>query len=193
VEPGDCIIDVGADVGIFAIHAGRSGAHGYLGFEPNYENYRCARFNARLCWNGHAGNVKVCHQAVSDKFGRATFYIGNGITAHGLIDRNLDEIVSEIETVTLDSLWATGRVKQADYLKVDCNGSEAKVFDGLSADNLARLRKISVQYHHVLDDLRPGWFFAFHRRLREAGFATEIKTINVWGDSVIIAWRSGGR
>lgn len=189
VEQGDVVIDVGADIGIFAIHAGNSGASRYYGFEPNEPNRVCLLHNVKLGRNGSVPVSQVYGYAVSDKIGKAVFWEGNGITAHGLIDRHLDEPSRPVETVTLDWLFAKEPLNAVGLLRVDCNGSEAAVFDGLSPANLAKVRKVVVQYHHVLDQLRPDWYGQFLKRLRGAKFSVGLKPFNEYGDNVILAWR----
>ena len=137
----------------------------------------------------HGAHATIFNCAVSDTIGEAVFWEGNGITAHGLIDRKLGEKSRMVKTVTLDWLFDEGIVDQIDHLKLDCNGSEAAVFDGLSDNNLAMVRKIAMQYHHALDDLRPGWYDAFRQRLRDAGFEFKLQDKNEFGDSALVAWR----
>lgn len=190
VQPGDTVVDVGADIGIFAIHARRCGAARYIGFEPNSANRACLKYNALIGWDEDSqANVHIFKQAVCDKVGKATFWNGFGITAHGLIDRHLNEDPTPVQTVTLDWLFGKKLFTHIDYLKIDCNGSEAAVFDGLSDDNLAKVNRISMQYHHVLNDLRPGWHDALLQRLHDHGFATEIKSKNEFKDNVTLAWK----
>jgi FkbM family methyltransferase len=189
VEKGDVVVEVGADVGVYAIHAGREGAAQYVGFEPHPANYECAKHNSALGRPGFGECVTLFPFAVSDCCQFAPLYTGNGITANGLIDRGNGENSIRVRTVTLDWLFGQKLFDYVDCLKIDCNGEEAKVFDGLSPSNLAKVRKIAIQYHHVLDNLRPGWVFAIQKRFREAGFTTKVKGINEWGDCVILAWR----
>jgi len=188
-EKGDVAVEVGADIGIFAIHAGACGVSQYIGFEPNIQNHTCAKHNATIGRDGFGEYAIVYNWAVSNIVDDADFYEGNGITAHGLIDQGMDENKRTVHVVTLDWLFDIGIIEWIDFLKVDCNGSEAAVFDGLSDANLAKVKKISVQYHHLLDDFRPGWYGIFRQRLRDNNFNFKIQTVNEFGDSVLVAWR----
>ena len=189
VEKGDVVVEVGADVGIFAVHAGACGASKYIGFEPNMANFTCAKYNAGIGRTGFKKHATVFNYAVCDTVGTAAFFEGNGITAHGLIDRGKGEYNRPVTTVTLDWLFDQGMVDHIDFLKCDCNGGERAVFDGLSDDNLGKIKKVSMQYHHVLDDIAPGWYGNFRQRISGAGFKFRLQTINEFGDSVLVAWR----
>ena len=50
-----------------------------------------------------------------------------------------------VQSITLDSLFENGAVDKIDFLKIDVEGSELLVLDGLSDENLSKINKISME------------------------------------------------
>lgn len=70
------------------------------------------------------------------------------------------------QAMTLDQLFETQRLESVDLLKVDVEGAERAVFEGLSQPHLERVRQLVVE---VSPDQKP-WLPAFEARLSRAGF-----------------------
>ena len=68
--------------------------------------------------------------------------------------------------MTLDQLFELRGLEQVDLLKVDVEGAERDVFEGLSDANLQRVRQLVVE----ISPAHKRWLEAFERRLRRAGF-----------------------
>lgn len=70
------------------------------------------------------------------------------------------------EAMTLDQLFDEQRLDVVDLLKVDVEGAECAVFEGLSQPHLERVRQVVVE---VSSDRKP-WLPALEGRLSRAGF-----------------------
>ncbi len=142
LRPGDSFVDIGANIGWYTIvAAARVGSTGRVyAFEPAAENFKLAVQNVAL--NGLA-NVRLEHAAVSDQPGSAALFL----SAENLGDHRLYESAEErgYETVPVTSLDAYFADKPGSIrlVKMDTQGSEAKIFNGLSAD-LFRQRGIEA-------------------------------------------------
>jgi hypothetical protein len=55
------------------------------------------------------------------------------VTAYKKFVRRIDDVLAE-----------TGKI---DFLKVDCEGGEYQIFDGISKKSAGKIRKISMEYH----------------------------------------------
>jgi FkbM family methyltransferase len=131
IRPGNVVIDVGANIGLWSMGAARRvGTTGEVhAFEPVPDNMR--RLSEHLRLNGIA-QVTRQQRALADTAGQATFYTPtNGNSgAGGLAARAGVEAAIEVPVVTLDEYCAERRLHRVDVLKVDVEGGETLVFRG---------------------------------------------------------------
>jgi len=129
VEPGSVVVDCGAHIGVHAVLAGRRTGPGgrVFAIEPAPPNLGPLRANVAA--NGLAENVDVIDGAASDSSGTETIYLHTELDQSGmtLVAERFREAV-EVRRVVLDEVLDGRRV---DVLKVDVEGAEALVLDGL--------------------------------------------------------------
>jgi FkbM family methyltransferase len=130
---GEVFYDVGANIGFFALvgarHVGPSGA--VYAFEPVPDNARAIRDSAEL--NGLA-NLEVVEKAAGRAAGRDRLLLVEDLSwshleSQGWHPRTLDTL--EIEIVTIDDLVAAGRLRPPDLVKIDVEGAEIDVLEGM--------------------------------------------------------------
>lgn len=134
LRPGHVFYDIGSNVGFFALIAARAvgGAGQVYAFEPAPDTADCLRANVQR--NGFR-NVTVLEMAVGATAGTAEFFITKhpgGPTLKGQ-DKALDlkkRIPVRVETI--DRLIATGRIAPPDVVKIDVEGAELDVLQGMS-------------------------------------------------------------
>ncbi len=133
---GGTAIDVGANQGFFAYALSRI-ADRVIAFEPNPDYARFARWMLR-------GRAAVHEFALSDKPGRATFYVplsdkGKALHFAGNLKRTHSQFRNmktyAVEVRTLDSF----DLRDVRFIKADVEGSEREVLDGARA-TIARER-----------------------------------------------------
>lgn len=131
IRPGDTLIDVGANTGLWALGAAvRVGPVGTVhAFEPVPDNFE--RLTRNLALNGLA-NVICQKLALADRSGHTVFYAATdensgigSLTKRGEADRLI-----EIEMTTVDEYCAAQSISQVDLMKVDVEGAELLVFRG---------------------------------------------------------------
>jgi hypothetical protein len=59
-------------------------------------------------------------------------------------------VINYSPILSMDYLFSTGVFDKIDFLKIDCEGAEKEIFEGLSDDNLKRIKKISLEFHKNL-------------------------------------------
>ena len=120
LQPGDLFVDVGSNVGSYALWAADAGAR-VIAVEPSPEAARRLRRNVAL--NDFPITVREC--GLADRPGRLTLSTGQDTTNHLLLDP--DAVGDSIEVDTLDNLigdrFVTG-------VKIDVEGAERLVLDG---------------------------------------------------------------
>ncbi len=133
VAPGMVVYDIGANIGLFALLAGRLvGETGsVVAFEPSPENAHALRANVDA--NGMT-HVSVHEAAVCSRTGRARFLqVAEQSWSH-LADRGLHpdtEAIIEVDVVAVDDLIERGTLRPPDVVKIDVEGSELDVISGM--------------------------------------------------------------
>ncbi len=145
LQPGDCVVDVGAHIGLYAVAmAKRLGPNGKVyAFEPDAGNRAFLIEHTRL--NGLARRVICLPVAVSSSDGLIGFAANSNSESH--IAMNDHGATSEVVAIRLDTLFRSARV---DILKIDVEGFEEHVLRGatdLLSDFTRRPRLICIEVH----------------------------------------------
>ncbi len=145
VKPGHVVFDVGAHVGYYTLLASElAGPHGQvIALEPLPRNLRYLHEHLRL---NSVQNVRVIEAAVSDRSGTARFRIVPD-SSMGAVTSDASADAIEVETVSLDDLFARGEIPAPNVLKIDVEGAEASVLAGAEK---------------VIAEARPAIFLATH-------------------------------
>jgi FkbM family methyltransferase len=130
---GDLFIDVGANIGWFAVLASHIvGPNGkVIAFEPSAEIYSHLEKNVQL---NSANNITLERTALADKNGSATL---SGISERnggkgsimGMVQEN-DGIGEEVPTLRFDDYAARERIGHVRIMKIDVEGAEMVCLQG---------------------------------------------------------------
>lgn len=133
-SPGQVVVDVGANAGVFAtVAASWIGPTGRLvAIEPNPEVAR--RLESNLRQNGFSERSVVIEEGLSDHAGKATLYIGTNSTIATLSPAAAASAPGiEVRVGSMDAVAANLQLGVVDLLKVDVEGLESVVLDGATA------------------------------------------------------------
>jgi FkbM family methyltransferase len=185
--PGQIVVDVGANAGVFATVAGHLvGPTGRLiAVEPNPDVVERLRENLRQ--NGLEPRSEVIAAGLSDRAGPGRLVVGTNTTI-GSVARDAPAGPGiEIELRTLDDVAAERQLPRIDLLKIDVEGLEIPTLDG-AATVLRRTVRL------VLEVSRPADLPGVIERCRAAGF-DEVVARPAGADSgatIVFASRSTG-
>ena len=187
LAPGQAVLDIGAQSGIFALAAAARGAS-VLCCEPMPANAALLRENVRL--NGFEDRVAVRPVAAAPSAGTLNLYVVDGDTGGAtafpaihplwLEDGRMRKI--EVDCVTLETLLATRPDGIWDCVKLDCEGAEYAILGGAGAEALRGVRALILEYHP------NGDVAALARGLEARGFVVEVSG----RPSILWARRAGG-
>lgn len=171
----DCGLGNDADFSIGAIR--RFGCKCY-GFDPTAK-HRDGLRNMAEAWMGLFAFFPL---AIAGTRGIQLFYesreeiSGSLFSEHGNI-RQRDSLAYEVECVTLLDVCKTVGVQQFDLVKLDIEGGEYEVLDGLSDEFLRSMKQLIVEFHHGLVD---GWERGdtLRRVARLQGLGFEVFTVD---------------
>lgn len=133
---GDVFFDIGANIGVYSLYAGRRTASGSVyAFEPEAQNF------SRLCRNVAANgltNVVPSCIALADRCRFDYFYVGSmevGSAMHSLgapsaFRREVAPLRQGAFAIALDEFVATVGAPRPTILKIDVDGIEVSILEG---------------------------------------------------------------
>jgi FkbM family methyltransferase len=132
VSAGDTVYDIGANIGYVSLslakRVGPSGA--VIAFEPIPQNIKAFRKNIAL---NPIENVRLLEYAASDRAGDAVIrLVENSATASLVWHRNNPAATEfSIHTVAIDELVERGELAHPNFVKIDVEGAEGFVLQGM--------------------------------------------------------------
>jgi len=168
IKRGMRVVDIGANIGYYTLQAaslvGESGE--VIAIEPVPENVSLLRMNVKA--NGYQ-NVRILEAAIGSDDGTAQLYLAAESNWSSLIRRHANQSHIDVRLWKLDTLLA--EEERVDYIKMDIEGSEAEVINGMIG---------------ILRRYRPGMFIEAHpthvggkaivrllEQLRDLGYETK--------------------
>lgn len=143
---GWTVLDIGANVGMFAMKQAYCGAYVYA-FEPNQDCYR--RLSRAIVENKLGSNISALNYAVGTAPGTGRMRLRDGQTTAGSVVATTSHDATQDLTVkitSLDLMIPALTVTHIDLLKIDVEGAEVEVLLGAS-HTLKLVDRIILEYH----------------------------------------------
>lgn len=141
LKPGDYVLDLGANIGVFSRWAADHGASKIYSFEPVQENFKLLALNRPDNCEAHRiavtdqdmQNIQIAYK--EDCPGGSSFVKPD------------DGVNQTVMGMTLDTLLEKGIIEKIDFMKMDIEGAEVHAFNGISDTNLNNIRCIAMEMH----------------------------------------------
>lgn len=149
-----CVIDLGANIGGFAVHfddVNRARDYRGLAVEPYGPNFDLLVRNLAL--NGTGGRFGVVRAAVGNRDGWTDLDIAAGYDAV----RVATDTLGDVRLYRLSSLCAEFGIAHVDLLKMDIEGAEYDVLDADLEFVTGRVNRILLEYHDLGDERNLAW------------------------------------
>jgi 31-O-methyltransferase len=173
LRDGDCVFDVGANIGMASIFFCKERrAIRLFAFEPSPATYECLKANLEL----HGASVRTFECGLSREPGTAefTFYPGNSVMSgfHADLEKDREatktflmnsgfaprhaelfanskfkKVTFPCRLRTLSEIVDEERVTRIDLLKVDVERSEREVLAGIREEHWGLIRQVVVEVH----------------------------------------------
>jgi|GEM_PF-1178025 len=153
------IIDAGANISLFSQYATPM-AKVIYSIEPSQEHFDCILKTKSFNKNSKIFPVKV---ALSNKNGKAKFYHNANTTMYSLNEAVSQGEFEEVETITLDKFFKENNIEHVDFLKVDIEGAEAKVFGSDAFDKVKDKIDVIMGEYHTWCGINPNQFASYFR------------------------------
>jgi len=151
-EVNGCVVDIGANIGVFTCRIAGHVAR-VVSYEPMTSNVSLLKRNT-----SDFSNVEVVQGAVSGEPGMIRIYypadetVSGGFSQFRVGALHQEDAYDDVDAVTLDMLFDRHKIDRCDLLKIDAEGAEYGILLGARPETLARIQRISGEYHNV----RPG-------------------------------------
>ncbi len=179
LPPNGVVVDVGANMGDFAMQAAAICSHGLvIAVEPMSKDVRQIELNRLL--NGF-DHVRIAHLALGNCEGQIEIH-SQGAQSSAFWGEGATE---RVRLTTLGKLMSEMSIDHVDVLKMDCEGAEWQILPA-AEDVLPRIRQICMEFHCAegwTQEKLAGW-------LRERGYRVK-HTPGTW-NGFLWAWRPGG-
>ncbi len=153
VQPGDVVVDVGANYGFFSLFAWSQKASRVVAVEPFPPTYECLRQNTQKF-----SSIQTLPVAVGAKSARGTMYPSR-VSGSNFLTQNESWVEGsenikpvnatrfEVQILTWPEILEQGQITKIDFLKVDCEGGEVDLFQNMASQHWDMLSKIAVEFH----------------------------------------------
>lgn len=151
IIPGDVVLDVGGNMGLFSIYAREQGASQVIAFEPDPESVISFLKNTyshgsiQLHPYGAWGSNKECHFLSYDKKKGSSCILGKNPAIN---DRC--KLIS-IDCVAIDTVCSFGN--KIDFIKMDIEGAELQALKGAKGIIKRDKPKLSISVYHKPEDI----------------------------------------
>lgn len=164
IENTDTIIDVGAHIGLFSLHASQYCKDGKIyAFEPIKENYDILKSNIQL---NNSSKIKAENCAISKSTSKIILYQSNDDSGHSKFIETNNPV--EVHSRSLNDFFNEEKIKKCNLLKLDCEGSEYEIIDGLNDENFEKIEKMIIEYH--LANSNPEMLENLKKRLKQFSY-----------------------
>ena len=151
VQPGDVVLDCGANVGVYTRLALDRGARLVVAIEPAPENIESLRRNFKS--EIAAGKVLIVEKGVWDKDDVLTLRRDPKNTAADsfVMLKNADGGI-QVPLTTIDKLVNELKLDRVDYIKMDIEGAEQRALRGARETVATHHPRLSLSAYHVPTD-----------------------------------------
>jgi FkbM family methyltransferase len=152
VRAGDIVMDVGANVGLFARTALNAGAEKVIAIEPVPANVECLRRNLKS--EIDMGRVVVVAKGAwnKDDLLEMNVYPDNMPANTFVGNRDEPGLKVELPLTTLDKIAAELGLARVDFIKMDIEGAERQAVRGAAAVIRQYKPRMALCVHHLPDD-----------------------------------------
>jgi FkbM family methyltransferase len=172
IDVNDVVVDIGGNIGVFAVYAQQfKPKHTYV-LEPMKETFNYLNENLK-----GFDNITTIEKAISKRGGDMELIITkhsgcNMLKSHNGINEVFgDEEIVSVKTTNINDFIEEHDIKQIDFLKIDCEGGELDLFQTINLEYLKNnVKKIALEYHS------PEIYTFIRDTLQDCGFTFEDKS-----------------
>jgi FkbM family methyltransferase len=154
IQEGDVVLDIGANIGVFAHRAETRGASKVICFEPMTPTYKCLIKNA-------GPKTLTYKNAVGGSFGNEKFFIHTDFTnTGGSTNTDQDHLSHDKDILYTENVFKIDineifeSFEKIDFLKIDIEGGEVEVLTNIKDEHLKSLRCLAAEFHNTYPEFK---------------------------------------
>jgi len=158
-QPGDTVLDIGANVGSVSIMLAKKypflQIYSYEAHPINYQNLQ------KNIQENNIKNIKAFNYAVysvDDHLIKINLNSDNTGATNSFVDTSLHPEVYlpeysdvEVPTISLDSIIRSNSITRVKFLKVDCEGAEFEIFENSNLIKEILIENIGIEVHLFME------------------------------------------
>lgn len=160
--PNAVVIDIGANIGVYALYACQSPGVKVYAYEPMPENFSLLKEN--IACNGLQERISPYPYAVSGKREKRRLYLGasplhsflpiheSPFNAQFSSGKIYPQDFLEVDCIPLQEVFESNGIARCDLLKIDCEGAEYDILYHLEDSYFPLIGEIRLEYHNHLED-----------------------------------------
>lgn len=144
----DLVVDIGAHIGIFSLHASKKCSKVYS-FEPFKRNFEMLMKNIKF---NNQKNIFPINMAVSGDSGKRDLFISKTRDCdHSFyfIEGAKDVTKDVVDTISLKDFFEKYNIERINFLKMDCEGGEYDILLNCPEEILNKIDKIVMEHHNI--------------------------------------------
>lgn len=147
VLKGSIVIDIGANIGSFALYAAYKGAKSVFAFEPNKEAYECLVKNVKQ--NGLEDVIVPFKLAVSTQTHQPVKFPLSASPYNRIQDFGVEptQEYEMVDTIALSDILEQNGLDNVYLLKMDCEGQEYAIVLSGNAQVWDKINNVRLEYH----------------------------------------------
>jgi FkbM family methyltransferase len=149
INKGDIVLDLGAHVGVFSIFASQFGPRKIIAYEPEQKNFTALLRNIK---SNKIKNIAANKAAVSNSSKILKLFIKKFSSNN--TSSKFSKKFELVKSTTIAKIINEEKLDKIDFLKIDCEGCEGKIFKDISQTTLTKIRRISMEYHDNLSIMK---------------------------------------
>lgn len=168
IQPGDTVIDIGANIGVFSLFAASKGAKQVYAYEPNSQAFQILQRNIT---ENHLESAILPYQLfVTGSAGREVRFPMSASPYNRKLDEGFTGDSERVLTTDLSSIIADNDIEDVQILKLDCEGSEYEIVPAVPAPVWEKVHDLRMEFHNgdhgeLIDTLRNQGFQLLQLRL----------------------------
>jgi FkbM family methyltransferase len=186
INEGDVVLDIGANIGVFAHRAETKGASKVICFEPMTPTFECLIKNKGPKTTVYKNAVGGDNRFINFKIHSDFTQIGGATVSDDMI-KNMVLIYDEmVYMINVNDIF-NGLDKKIDFMKVDIEGGELELLNSITDENISVLRCLALELH-IIDEKYEKLQHKFWSRMFNLGYQGyclfhgdgKLRTLNFW-------------
>ena len=169
IKNAGTILDIGAHKGFFALYCNALNPKAEIFcLEPEKSNLVVLQGIKKA---NKLKNVTIVEAALSNRTGSTNLVVTADSHNHYLDDmENESAVTQKTDTYKFADLVKEHRIKLVSLMKMDIEGGEYAVFNGIAPEDYSQIKSIVMEYHNFPDRNHK----QIEKQLRENGFGVQI-------------------